>query len=721
MRAPQAPEMLLLLTYRTEYIGLSACLKALNVEDSRQERDTNNTLALQPLSSEDGLKLALELLGNDNREQAEWIMRESRGTAFFIYELARYVRTHAQAHTSLPADVNLDSVLWQRVSQLPGDSMRLLEFISVAGEPLPLRTIQSAGGLNNLPPQVITQLRSAHLVRTAGPSLDDEIECYHDRVRETVKEHLVADTRRSHHGSLANTLETTGASADKLAPHFEFAGKLDRAAQCYAKAADEAAAALAFNRAEEHYLKAIELTTDPVVRAAVQEKMIHFYTDTTRFPEAYKVTRDAVRTFGISLPPKFIPPLLIGDFLLSKWYMRGLKPADILSHREMTDPRLKAAVSLINAGAKAAYQVRPELCVAISTRAVNLCLQHGITPECAIGWMVYGTIFQGGIIGQHALGYDFGKLALGLIDKFQNNRQRAEVNFVVGYFGTSWMQPAREAEALWQKAWQAGLDSGDLFHTGCAGASLVMSQFMRGLPFDDVLAEADRIMPTLERASLREPIGVLTAVRQAIRNLRGQTQAPDTFTDADFDESEHRKALANYGSRHFAHLFFILRLQTLYLRGLHEKAAEFAKLSACYLKDSPGMLHSAEHHFYEALNAAVLAIKATGFKRWKLKQQVSATQKRFTKWSINCAENFAARAHLLAAALAEVDGRTDSVLTACEAVKQTTQSLPLLALAEHFSTAAHQSMGRMEDAESSHNASRNHLAQWGASTKLALS
>jgi hypothetical protein len=52
---------------------------------------------------------------------------------------------------------------------------------------------------------------------------------------------------------------------------------------------------------------------------------------------------------------------------------------------EMTDPRLVAAVRVLNGVSKAAYQVRPELCVAVATKAVNLCLKHGNTPDCAIG------------------------------------------------------------------------------------------------------------------------------------------------------------------------------------------------------------------------------------------------------------------------------------------------------------------------------------------------
>jgi predicted ATPase len=716
MKPPDVPLMLLVLTYRTEYIGQSACLGALDGAENvaPMQGRHRETLELQPLNAADTLLLAQELLGDGKNEHAEWVVRESRGAAFFVYELARYAKSGAQF--PLGERVNLDAVLWQRVSRLPADSLRLLELVAVAGEPLPLRAIQDAGSLGALPPQVITHLRAAHLVRTAGPGINDEIEFFHDRVRESVREHIAPAARQAYHGALADTLQASGAGAEKLAPHYEGAGRLDEAARCYVLAADEAVTALAFNRAEEFFRKAASLTPEPLARAQVQERMIHFYTDTARFADAYQVAREAAQALGIVLPPKFVPPLLIRDFLLSKWRMRGMRPADVLKRATMTDPRLITAVRLINAGAKAAYQVRPELCIAVSTLGVNLCLRHGITPDCAVCWMVYGAIFQGGILGRHRLGYDFGQLALGLVEKFRNDRQRAEVNFVVGYFGTSWVRPAREAEQLWKTAWRSGLETGDLFHTGCAGAGLVLSQFMRGVPFGEVLAEADRILPTLERAGLREPVGVIHAVRQAIRNLRGQTHSPETFSDDDFDEEQHHTNLATYGSRHFAHIYFIVKMKVLCLRGLHDPASRFAHTSAGYLKESPGMLHSSEHHFYFGLNCAALAA-GSSLANSQLTRKVRAAHRRFRKWAPECPENFLARERLLAAEVARLSGRTADALAACEEARQAAATFGnphLQALADRLASRLHHAAGSRAAADHAAASAASHFRRWGA-------
>ena len=69
-------------------------------------------LAVDPLSLDETHRLAVQLLGDDSpagHEKADWVVRESRGTVFFAYELVR----HLQAGLTLSAaeGVDLDEVL----------------------------------------------------------------------------------------------------------------------------------------------------------------------------------------------------------------------------------------------------------------------------------------------------------------------------------------------------------------------------------------------------------------------------------------------------------------------------------------------------------------------------------------------------------------------------------------------------------------------------------
>jgi hypothetical protein len=386
------------------------------------------------------------------------------------------------------------------------------------------------------------------------------------------------------------------------------------------------------------------------------------------------------------------------------------KPSDLINQPEMADEGLRSAVRLIAAVAKAAYQVRPELCVAISTRAVNLCLAKGNTPDIAIPYMVFGCIFLGGIMRNYRTGFEFGRLAVSLVDKYDNRKQHAEVHFVVGYFAASWLEPATTAERLWETAYTAGLQKNDLFHTGCACAATVQSHYMRGIPLDAIWEESERMLKVLNGAQLRETAGCVHSVRQAIRNLRGLTRSHATFADDGFNEDEFASSVEGYGSRHFAHYYFINKMQVLYLWGDYPAAAAMAARSATYLHDSQGMLHSAEHLFYNALIGAQIGASK--------KHDLAQARQTFRKWASLCPHNFSHKYGLLCAEEARLNGKYAEAASLYDSAIRSAEEFgywQIHALANRLAARLARQQGQAESAKSYDASARKSWLRWGAS------
>lgn len=654
LQASAIGRMLVVVAHRTETPGRSACLDALTAAEAAGPAGAFRDVIEVPAMSEgETLQLALTLLGPgrpDARACAERILRESAGNAFFIVELARHVRAGLDLDGT--AGLDLDAVLWARVQRLDDEPRQLLDVVAVAGLPIRVRDAAMAAGLTSPSQRIVGLLRTQRFVRTSGPGFDDEIECYHDRVRESVASRLDGEAKRACHARLAAVLEAGGvAGPETIATHLQHTEPA-RAASFFATAGAAAVEVLAFERAEEYLRQAVALAGSPADKARFQEQLIHFYADTARFRDAYDTGRAAVAAFGVRLPGGFSPPSFLLDCARARLRLGTRRIADVALLPELADERQRWAVRLISATAKSAFQVRPELCVAISAKAVNLCLRRGNIAESAVPYMVFGSIFLGGVLGRYRPGYEFGRLALDLVERFDNRKQRAEVCFVVGYFGTSWLRPAAEAEALWRRAHAAGLETGDLFHTGCAGAATSLSQLMRGVPLGDVWAETERHAAWLERVQQREPLGCVRAVRQSVRCLQGETMSPASFNDASFDEEAFVKDLGSFASRHFAHFYFVTKMLTLYLWREYGAAARTAEAAAEYLKASAGMLHSAEHLFLDALIRAA----ESGGNGSSPKRTLARASRKFRAWAARCPANFSHKHRLLAGEAARLAG-----------------------------------------------------------------
>ena len=398
-----------------------------------------------------------------------------------------------------------------------------------------------------------------------------------------------------------------------------------------------------------YYEKALELATTPFQQAQIYELLIKLYSDISQFQKAYEVGRMAVKSFGIALPKKFTPPLFIAEFLHLKFKLRSYTTNELINLPKSTDENFIMTIKLLANILQAAYQIQPELSVANALVIVRLCLKHGLTKESVIGFTVFGVIFQGAILGNHKLGFDYSKLSFDMLEKFENTTQHAEVKFVCGYFALSWKQPALETETNWRNAYKNGLEIGDWFHTGCAAAGIVQSMFMRGVSFEEILNEIKYYEKVLLNIGAKEQYGAILSVKQSLLNLTGQTQSDTSYDSQGFDESSYVKSLENYESKHFAHYYFINKMLVLYIQEAYHEAHLISKKGKRFAGSSKGMLHHTEYMFYNALIVAKLMTAKDLMTMRSYKKILEYTKKKFIKWAEGCAENFLVRAYILQA------------------------------------------------------------------------
>jgi hypothetical protein len=293
MRPPHAPRLLLVATTRmtTESQRLVTGVQAAVPRLTGDVRHVN----VEKLPPGDARELIARLLGSAaNDAQLRAIADDAGGHPLFIDELVRQ-RSMRGADA---APVMLDDALWERVCRLDTGARGLLELVCVAGLPIQQEIAAHAAAIEiGQMLQLVSNLRAAHFARTSGMRRQDSIEPYHDRVRETVLARIDPATRKEWHGRLALALENAKhGDMETLAIHWQGAENHARAGEYALRAADEAAAALAFNRAVRLYRLAQELRPlRGTEERALKSKIAEALTNAGRGAEAGEMRLELAR------------------------------------------------------------------------------------------------------------------------------------------------------------------------------------------------------------------------------------------------------------------------------------------------------------------------------------------------------------------------------------------------------------------------------------------
>ncbi|MBK6918094.1 MAG: protein kinase [Deltaproteobacteria bacterium] len=306
LRQVDPPSVLIVLTVRDGAQREGTPLQRLLAEVAERDRALDvRRLSLGPLPAAEAEELALELLGARARRAralARDIVREADGSPFFVGELVRYAKL-LESGEGLAVDqsvVSLDNVIRGRLARLPALVRRVLDVAAVAGGRTTQRIALSVACGVEPDPGAIQRLVDERLARVGGSNLDDSLEIDHDRIRETVLAQLDAAQLAALHLDIANALSAAGvADEPALAHHFRAAGENRLAKEHTLAAADQAAAALAFDRAAELYRIALSLEMLAASDyAEVEAKMADALANAGRLLEAARAYRRAAERGG---------------------------------------------------------------------------------------------------------------------------------------------------------------------------------------------------------------------------------------------------------------------------------------------------------------------------------------------------------------------------------------------------------------------------------------
>jgi len=399
----------------------------------------------------------------------------------------------------------------------------------------------------------------------------------------------------------------------------------------YIEAAEAASLSGSFEEMERLASVVLQQGKTLLDKVKIYEIKIQSCTASNKPLEALATALSVLKMLGIKFPQKPHKLNIIWEFIKTKIRLAGKRIEDLINLPEMTDPYQLAAMHILSSVFSAAYFAAPELFPLIVFKQVNLSVKHGNTPVSSYIYATYGLILSGELVNDVDSGYQFGKLALHLLDKFKAKELKARTLFVVNYFIRHWHEHLRETLTPLLDAYLIGLETGDLeyaTYSACVYSyySLVMGKELTRLERE--MAMYSNAFKQLNQETL---FYYNQLNRQVVLNLMDRAENRCRLIGESYDEVKMLPIHLEANTTNICHSIYFYKLYLGYLFQDYQQALENAALVEKYLKSAVGAVPLS--HFYNSLVHLAIYFDVTKFEQKRILKKVESNQKKIKKWA----------------------------------------------------------------------------------------
>jgi predicted ATPase/signal transduction histidine kinase len=414
-----------------------------------------------------------------------------------------------------------------------------------------------------------------------------------------------------------------------------------------------------FEQSERLIQETVAHVKTSLEKAEVLHILIVQYTLSARYQDAIQTGRQALALLGIELPDEHFEPERDKEMLEIKKRIGDKPIASLFDLPNMTDPIYITAVKLLITMGPPCYRSHQRLWGVIVAKVVHLTLQYGNVPQIGYSHTAYGGLL-GYVWQDYTTGKQLGELATRLMnEKFTESSAAQSVFYLmIGSSVRHWYEPLQHATQDYQKAYQIGLDSGNLQYAVYAFGHNMYCRFYQGVNLAELYKEIDDYLSFCRSRKNQWGIDLIEGGQMVILNLMGQfkTTNPTEFRHTELTEAQFLERCEAHKNIQVLCIFYILKAWVLYLQGYFEKALESAKEAGQRLiaVATQGLLPSAEYRFTESLILLALYPHVSTEQQSRYWEKINENQKLAKIWAQNCPANFQPQSLLIAAEMARI-------------------------------------------------------------------
>ncbi len=414
----------------------------------------------------------------------------------------------------------------------------------------------------------------------------------------------------------------------------------------------ESAAEAAFLQGDfllmEEWIKVVEKFANSIVDKVkiLEIKIVSVATQGERL-QAIKIALSSLKLLGIELPesPSQADVKLELEKAISNFQEKSIE--DIINSPSMTDKNMLAAMGILSNVWPAAYQSVPALSDLIILKQVNLSAQYGNTNVSISAYMTYG-LFLVAKENNIEMGYQFGQLALKLLNKFNCQEIKAKNLTIFNNFIRHWKEHINKTLEPFHEAYAIGLETGDLEWSCYALINYSHESYFLGKNLKELNRD---IESTNQALSSLNNIGISyhQMLQQVVLILLNNFPENNKIIGDVYNENEMLPLhLENQDFEAVCYIDFY-KLTLCYLFERYSQAVENAIQVRQYLDTIAASPRFSIFHFYDSLVQLAIYPDRTQLEQEQILIQVANNQEKMKFWASHAPMNYLHKFHLVEA------------------------------------------------------------------------
>ncbi|MDJ0840501.1 MAG: AAA family ATPase [Acidobacteriota bacterium] len=410
-----------------------------------------------------------------------------------------------------------------------------------------------------------------------------------------------------------------------------------------------------FKTAEKFSGRLLEMACDDLQKAAIYKMRLVHYTLASKMDAAVEAGLQGLALLGLNISANPNRLTVLREGMLTRAKLLRIQPEDLINYKEMDNARVAAIIEVLAEIGQPAYLTGNKNLFTFSVlKRVNLTLKHGISAMSANTFAMFACLLNS-VLSNMSLGNRFGKVALEMCNRFEDNPYRSVTLYTYSIFVHCWNNPWSSLASRLRATVDTSLQSGDLLYV--AYTISAMHYFDPNETLATAIEESDNNLSLIENIKGQDTWRFARLVQQFRLNLTGQTRNRYSLDTEDFDEQETLEHFRDNNVNTGSALYHLLKLRLFYMYESYERTTHHLKALSKVVKSFTGQPFSMQACFFSFLARAGAFHKYSKAEKRQAWGKMKTELSRMKRWSTHNPANFGYHRNLMEAEMARLKGK----------------------------------------------------------------